>query len=209
MHPDVHTQTNPSLSASGPSHIARSSAREYLGPPPPWPSPPSSEASRGMNAGAHTYHTIQYNTIQYTTLQYNTVHYTTLHYTTRQDKTRQDKTRQYNTIQYNTTQYNTIQYNTTQHNTTQYNPMQCNAMQCNAMQCNAIQYNTIHMLPPPPKAHRFHDFRHNLAWYCSASSLCRHQAARTQEAGTLARTPTLGSRKALAMVLAFPCHCYL
>ena len=50
------------------------------------------------------------------------------------------------------------------------------------------------LLPPPPKAHRFHDFRHNLARYCSASTLRRHQAAQTQEAGTLARTPTLGSR---------------
>ena len=44
---------------------------------------------------------------------------------------------------------------------------------------------------PPLKAH---DFRHNLARYCSASTLRRHQAARTQEAGTLARAPTLGSR---------------
>ena len=55
-------------------------------------------------------------------------------------------------------------------------------------------YIHIYMLPPPPKAHRFHDFRHILARYCSASTLRRHQAARTQEAGTLARTPTLGSR---------------
>ena len=47
----------------------------------------------------------------------------------------------------------------------------------------------IYMLPLPPKAHRFHDFKHNIARYCSASTLRRHQAARTQEAGTLARTP--------------------
>ena len=42
------------------------------------------------------------------------------------------------------------------------------------------RYIYIYMLPPL-KAHRFHDFRHNLAGYCSASTLCRHQAARTQE----------------------------
>ena len=44
---------------------------------------------------------------------------------------------------------------------------------------SAYIYIYICLLPPPPKAHKFHDFRHNLARYCSASTLCRHQAART------------------------------
>ena len=48
--------------------------------------------------------------------------------------------------------------------------------------------------PPPPEPTDFMIFRHNPVKYCSASTLRRHQAARTQEACTLARTPTLGSR---------------
>ena len=62
------------------------------------------------------------------------------------------------------------------------------------MHTHTYVYVYIYMYATPPRTHRFHDFRHNPVKYCSASTLRRHQAARTQEACTLARTPTLGSR---------------